>query len=196
MLVLYAEITKSNDVFKVLSVFTGDDTITNVITSKSIVVSRSVFDKMDHILKSGKVPTFPTHIDVSKMKCVDVSFEEPNELEVVRTQAYMNVMKRYESALNRVGLFEMYNVMMINNELALRGIFITPENMIEKNVEIVGSGDLELIELFIKYIDGRNRMDPMLAYYEKLKEFKEAVLKCENVEEITELEQDAMGFIQ
>jgi len=121
--------------------------------------------------------------------------ENKSEFEIKKAEAQRLIEKHYKMVMNSVALFEMYNVMMINNELGAQGHFITSDNREEKYIDIINSGDENLITLLQEYLEMKDRIDPMWTYYNKLKEFKLKLKDVETSEEVDEMIQYITEFI-
>lgn len=110
--------------------------------------------------------------------------EKLPEITVAKNKAKITLRNHYVKIMNTVSLFEMYNVMMINNELAANGYFITNSNREEKYIDIINSGDEKLITLLQTYLEMKDRIDPMWEYYNKVKEFETNLDSFKTVEEV------------
>ncbi len=122
--------------------------------------------------------------------------ENKSELDIKKISAQRLIEKHYRMVMNSVALFEMYNVMMINNELGAQGYFITSDNREEKYIDIINSGDEKLITLLQEYLEARDKIDPMKKYYDTLKDFKMKLKDTDSPEEIDEMVDHITSFMQ
>ena len=116
-------------------------------------------------------------------------------LDQKRREALIQVQEHYNCKMNSVALFEMYNVMMINNELAANGYFITDGNREEKYIDIINSGDEKLITILQSYLEMKDRIDPMWEYYNKVKEFKTNLQNMKTEEEVNTALDNLLSYI-
>jgi hypothetical protein len=116
-------------------------------------------------------------------------------LDILKDLAMTDVQNKFNASMNVVAVFELYNVMMINNELAANGYFITNDNREEKYIDIINSGDENLITLLQTYLEMKDRIDPMWEYYNKVNEFKLTLKDMETIEEVTTARDNLISYI-
>jgi hypothetical protein len=83
-------------------------------------------------------------------------------------------------------LLDFMSFMMLNNKFASKGIFITSENREEKYIEMIESGEEDLINSLEEYI---NLLDKIKLLEEKKKEVDEIIFKLQCLKDYNEEEQ-------
>ncbi len=173
---------------------TSDAFSTNHDPTKYHEITKSDAKSIGPIVSETLVKVSRDVIDNSKEFFYFV--EKKPKLDIKKDEALKLVNKHYEMVMNSVALFEMYNMMLINNELGANGYFITKENREEVYMDIISSGDKEQITLLKEYLEYRDRIQPMNVYYNKLKDFKKELPNLNTVEEVDEMIHDLTTFMQ
>lgn len=82
-------------------------------------------------------------------------------------------------------LIDFVNFMQINNVLASNGIFITEKNKEEKYIQIIESGNEELIEILEEYI---NLLDNIKVIQKKKNEYNKIIEDLRNLQNYDEIQ--------
>ena len=133
------------ELFRIRAVFAGSEMLPGN-RSHCIGVDREVYLKIRNLLAENKAVYVNGNAEIM---LANLQVKDAHPLEKDIREVYLEVIKHYEIILDRVGVFELYNCMLINNELAARGYFITPNNKEEVYIDIINSND-ENLQLKIK----------------------------------------------
>ena len=146
-------------------------------------------------IKDEKSYVFVPRTIIDEKQVFSFVTEKKDEFVIKKEEAAKVLNDYYQRVMNSVALFEMYNVMLINNELGANGYFITSTNREEVYIDIINSGDEKLITLLQEYLEAKDKIDPMMTYYNKLKEAKLKLKEAKTVEEIDPIVEDVLNFL-
>lgn len=173
-------------------IITGVSIMAEPVNNGYCITKKQATDLKDHLLN----PQVIVKAAENYQESFDWEVIKRSPLEVKKLEAKYKVQEHYNNQMNTVALFEMYNVMLVNTELASKGYFITDENREEKYIEIINSGNEKLIVLLQSYLEMKDRIDPMWEYYNKFKEFKTNLEGMKTIEEIDTAVENLCNYIQ
>ncbi|WP_412473852.1 hypothetical protein [Halobacteriovorax sp. YZS-1-1] len=83
--------------------------------------------------------------------------------------------------------FTFYSFMCLNNELCDKGFFITAENRESKYLEILETGNEELIQKLEDYLNTKDQIERVAALNKKFDHFRKLITEEEDLEKIEDL---------
>lgn len=83
-----------------------------------------------------------------------------------------------------VSLMDFVSFFLLNNKFADKGIFITPENREEKYIELIESGEEDLINSLEEYI---NLLDKLKKIEDKKKEFEKIISQLQSLKDFDDI---------
>lgn len=119
----------------------------------------------------------------------DFTVVEPDDLDkykaAKRNKVY-GIFSHFMATASGLRLFEYF---MSFSVLASKGYFITEENREEKYLEIINTGDQDLIAALETFLDNFDFISPISTTYKELKEFETALPNAQTEEEVDALVQ-------
>lgn len=112
------------------------------------------------------------------------------EYDVEQLYREKTIQKGREYLTTRLGIhsiFEFFDFIMLNNTLTAAGYVITNSNRREKYLEIIDTGDIELIDTLELYLNALDKMAIINGWYKTYKEFEKNVYLTETNTECDEL---------
>jgi hypothetical protein len=116
----------------------------------------------------------------------DLLVNEYDKLQLYKSKVIMKGKEYLSTRLNVHTIFEFFDFIMCNNILAASGIVITEKNRRQKYLEIIDTGDIELIDALETYLNSLDRMKIINGWYRTYKEFDKNVNNSETKEQIDE----------
>jgi chromatin segregation and condensation protein Rec8/ScpA/Scc1 (kleisin family) len=83
----------------------------------------------------------------------------------------------------------MYGFIILNNDLANAGYFITNENREEKYLEILETGDEKLISKLEDYLNYKDEIETVAHLERRFSSFRTEIRAAASVEEVTAIEE-------
>jgi len=114
--------------------------------------------------------------------------EEPYD--VIEIERQRKLTKGKEVLTSRISLPEIFHsieFMLLNNFLIERGYIITNENRTEKYLEIIETGDIELIEKLELFLEARDSMLLNYTWYNIYKNYKKQIERAESIDELNNI---------
>lgn len=138
--------------------------------------------KMVHIPKTLRT----TEVLPGEFTTIDLA--ETDEIQEARNAAIVKVRMLVTPELSKISGFALYGFMILNNDLAAAGYFITDSNREEKYLEILETGDEKLIQKLEDYLNYKDEIGTVAALERKFSSFKTEIKQATTVEEITAIE--------
>jgi hypothetical protein len=91
--------------------------------------------------------------------------------------------------LAKISGFALYGFIVLNNDLAANGYFITNENREEKYLEILETGDEKLIAKLEDYLNYKDEIESVASLERKFQAFRAEIKEAVSVEAIKEIEE-------
>ena len=118
-----------------------------------------------------------------------VDLGETDFLQEVRSAAISKVRMLVNPDLAKISGFALYGFIVLNNDLANAGYFITNENREEKYLEILETGNEKLISKLEDYLNYKDEIEAIAQLERKFAAFRTEVKSAATIEEVTEIEQ-------
>lgn len=90
---------------------------------------------------------------------------------------------------SKIAGLALYSFMVLNNDLAARGFFITDTNREEMYLKILETGDAALIQKLEDYLNHRDEIDRVSQLERKFSTFRSKIQDARKVDDVVELEQ-------
>lgn len=131
-------------------------------------------------LQTGEV--LPGEFDVIDLK-------ESDPLQESREASVRKIRMLITPELAKASGFALYGFMVLNNDLANRGYFITNENREEKYLEILETGDEQLIAKLEDYLNYKDEIEAVAFVERRFKQFRDEIREATSAEQVKEIEE-------
>lgn len=121
----------------------------------------------------------------------------PGELQIIKAQddplqahknaAIYKLKQLVTFELGKISSFDLYRYNVLHDELAAEGYFITSKNREQKYIEIIESGDINLISSLEKYLESRDTLDRAVSAHERLDSIIKTVQSQSQTSEVDRL---------
>ena len=115
---------------------------------------------------------------------------ENNELESLKESSIIKVRMLVTPELSKISSFSMYGFIVLNNDLSSAGYFITNENREEKYLEILETGDEQLIQKLEDYLNYKDEIEQLSGLERKFSKFRKDIQECDSKEKVETLEKN------
>lgn len=161
---------------------------------KVLKLSYMSYELIKQALLSGK----KVHIQKTALRTNEVlpgEFEildvaENGELENLKESSIIKVRMLVTPELAKISSFSMYGFIVLNNDLSNAGYFITNDNREEKYLEILETGDEQLIQKLEDYLNYKDEIEQLSSLERRFSQFRKDVLECDSKEKIEVLERN------
>lgn len=170
------------------------NTLDNLVNEdeKILKLSHMSHQLIKEALMSGK----KVHIQKSALRTTEVlpgEFTitdglENNELENLKESSIIKVRMLVTPELSKISSFSMYGFIVLNNDLSNAGYFITNNNREEKYLEILETGDEQLIQKLEDYLNYKDEIEQLSSLERKFSQFKKDIQEGDSKEKIETLE--------
>jgi len=89
--------------------------------------------------------------------------------------------------------FVLFNFIKLDDKLKLNGFIVTDENREDKYLEVVNSGDENIIEILSEYLDAYDELQKLNIYYERYQEFVDAIDYVDNIKDLEDAYKEHIG---
>jgi hypothetical protein len=117
-----------------------------------------------------------------------IDFEKSDPLGEARDAAVTKVRMLVTPELSKISGFAMYGFIILNNDLAANGYFITNENREEKYLEILETGDEKLIAKLEDYLNYKDEIEAVAQLERKFSAFRAEINTAATVEQVKEIQ--------
>lgn len=142
-------------------------------------------------LLAGKVVHIPKTLRTTEVlpgEFTVIDLEETDEIQEARNASIVKVRMLVTPELSKISGFALYGFMILNNDLASAGYFITDTNREEKYLEILETGDEKLIQKLEDYLNYKDEIGAIASLERKFSNFKTEIKQAANKEEIAAIE--------
>ncbi len=119
---------------------------------------------------------------------IDLILNKTDPLTVIKGVTLAKMRAKIDGHLASISALEFYSFFTVHTKLMDAGYFITDENREEKYLEIINSGDEDIISSLEEYLENRDRINIVSWAYKQLKRAEEAIEDIENKEEVKKIE--------
>jgi hypothetical protein len=118
-----------------------------------------------------------------------IDLKETDPVQESRDAAMVKVRMLVTPELSKASGLSMYGFIVLNNDLASAGYFITNENREEKYLEILETGDEKLIAKLEDYLNYKDEIEAVAQLERRFSAFKNELRTASTVEEIKSIEE-------
>ena len=122
--------------------------------------------------------------EVLPMEIEVLDHSETDPLEEARKAALIKVRMLVTPELAKISGFALYGFMMLNNDLANAGYFITNDNREEKYLSILETGQEDLIAKLEDYLNYKDEIENVAHLERKFSKFKKDLRVATTVEDV------------
>lgn len=130
----------------------------------------------------------PISLDEVLPNEINIINNDKDELQFIKEATVRKARMLVIPEITKESGFTMYEFTIKNNELCSKGYFITDSNREEKYIEIIETGDDDLINLLESYLEAKDKIDRAYHLKNKYEIFKNKIKTCINVDEINNQE--------
>lgn len=118
-----------------------------------------------------------------------VDLSETNLLQETKNASVAKVRMLVTPELSKISSFTMYGFIILNNDLANAGYFITNENREEKYLEILETGDEKLIAKLEDYLNYKDEIEAMASMERRFSAYRNEIKAATTTEEVKQIEE-------
>lgn len=160
--------------------------------SKYMNLSHNTAEKLEDLLLEGKQVFVSKELEFNgpELQPWDLQVREDNlsELALQKVTNIQNAKIRNDrSSEAALSALMFYGFIELNNELIDLGYAISESNREEKYLEILNTGDAELIGKLEEYLEYKDTLNTQFHEWKRLKEYEKAVNEAETSEDISTL---------
>jgi len=169
--------------------------VTNVYFEeyKYLMPGKSFFDVPDDIAMQIKADVFYGNIVTIRKKVLesgiftadDFTISKVSKFETTKNRAIIKEKSAIAALAVNTSFFEIYEFIAVTGMLASQGIFITNENREETYLNIINTGDEELISALETYLEIKDTMDTLFKRYKNRVEYLKALEGTEDEKQLT-----------
>lgn len=141
--------------------------------------SPALIERVEEVLKDSRI-RFPVDLLTKKVRIKDLIIDQLGTVVLLKERARTNALSLIRSRLNAESFMDLFKIMMINNKLLDKGIYLTDDNREEKSLEIIESGDEALNNLLMEFYEAKENLSMFLHWYN---EYKELMLHIDDAKE-------------
>jgi len=158
---------------------------------KYLPLNSAAYDIIKDAVLKGKTAKIQKELQVNEVlpwevEIVDIAETDP--LDDARNASITKIRMLVTPELSKISGFALYGFMILNNDLANSGYFITNENREEKYLEILETGDEKLIQKLEDYLNYKDEIEAVAHLERKFTKFRKDIRNATTPEEVKELE--------
>lgn len=158
---------------------------------KYLPLNSAAYDIIKDAILKGKTAKIQKELQVNEVlpwevEIVDIAETDP--LDDARSASITKIRMLVTPELSKISGFALYGFMILNNDLANSGYFITNENREEKYLEILETGDEKLIQKLEDYLNYKDEIEAVAHLERKFTKFRKDIRNATTPEEVKELE--------
>lgn len=157
--------------------------------STYIPLSNVAAEEAQKGVDDGMIVSFPKGL-LSEVTLGDLTFQPTDGLVMKQRLTINKARNLLSTSTSSINGFDFMNFFLSNNTLASKGYFVTEANREEKYIEIINTGDTDLILALEEYLTSLDRLGLSNYQYKRFKTFSEEVEMCETEDEVSQLEKD------
>lgn len=157
---------------------------------KLLKLSHVSYRKIDEALSNHQTVRIPKTLKTEEVLPFELIISDPKDQDSLkdrRSAALAKVRMLITPELSKVSGLALYGFMVLNNDMINAGYAITAKNREEKYLEILETGDEELISKLEDYLNYKDEIERVAQLERKLSAFQKAINNAAE-EEIEELE--------
>lgn len=160
---------------------------------KYIKLSYVSYKNISDALMAGKQVTITKSMMTDEVLPFEITVVDPstttNPLAATKNASVAKIRMLVTPDLSKIAGMTLYSFMVLNNELASRGYFITDGNREETYISILETGDGALIQMLEDYLNSRDEIDRVAVLERKFAAFRAQINEAATAEEVNAIEQ-------
>lgn len=169
-------------------------------SEKLLKLSFMANEIMKDAILAGKI----IHVPKGAMRSVEVlpgDFEiiEPDnedELQTTKNASIVKIRMLVTPAFAKISGLTLYGFMVLNNDLANEGYFITNENREEKYLAILETGDEKLISKLEDYLNYKDEIENVAFIERDFAAFRNSIKEASTIDEVQKIESEFLEKLQ
>lgn len=129
------------------------------------------FEKVEELLKENFI-RYPKGLE-RPLRESDLILDHMGSMSVARSECEGTARIALQSRIDLTSILDLYEFIILNNELTDKGYIITDGNREEKYLEILSDGKNELLDILERYLDVRERLSQSTHWYKIFRELTE-----------------------
>jgi len=187
-----ARIEDVGDKWDITGIIKSDMLFLDGSGSKYMNLSYKTAEKLEELLLEGKHVFVSKELDFNgpELQPWDLQVKENNlsELSIKKATNIQNAkIKNDRGTEAALSALMFYGFIELNNELIDLGYAISENNREEKYLEILNTGDAELIGKLEEYLEYKDNLNTQFYEWKRLKEYEKAVNAAETEEDVENL---------
>jgi len=147
------------------------------------IISDAIVDN-----KIARINKTLTANEVQPWEIAVVDLAETDPIQDARNAALVKVRMIVTPEIAKIAGLTLYGFMVLNNDLANAGYFITNDNREEKYLEILETGDEKLVAKLEDYLNYKDEIENASHLERKFSKFTSAIRSASTIEEIQKLQ--------
>lgn len=152
-----------------------------------VQMTKLAADDVIDALNEGKVVLVPRGVD-GIIEITDLLITDNEDLlQMQKDKCCFRARMHMNNEMAMLKALDFFEFTICNNKLASHGIFIHDGNREEKYIEIINSGDENLIECLETYLNSWDIISDIYKWYNGFKKFVDTIERATTPEEVKEL---------
>jgi hypothetical protein len=161
---------------------------------KLLKLSYMAYQLIKEAIMAGKAVHINKQLPYKEVTPGDFTVIEPtgsdvDMLQAARDASVIKIRMLVTPDLAKISGFALYGFIVLNNDLASNGYFITNENREEKYLEILETGDEKLIAKLEDYLNYKDELEAVAFLERKFSAFRNEIKVAPTVDAIKEIEE-------
>jgi len=158
---------------------------------KYLKLSSSAYKMIEQAIAAGDIVRLPKTLMVDEVLPGEVSIisSTASPVEAARTASLVKVRSLVTPELTKISGYTMYSFTVLNNDLISEGYVITNKNREAKYIEIIETGNADLIAKLEQYLEARDAIDYAYNLKARLDAYVKQVDQLASIEEIAAAEE-------
>lgn len=155
-------------------------------------INSAAFEIIKSAITSNKVAKIQKTLvadEVMPWEVEVIDLGETDALQESRNAAITKVRMLVTPEMSKASGLALYGFIILNNDLASAGYFITNENREEKYLEILETGDEKLIAKLEDYLNYKDEIEAVAQLERKFSAFRNEIRSAATVEEVKKIEE-------
>ena len=159
-----------------------------------VKISNVAADTIRTALRAYKRVYLPKNVP-GELSHNDIIIVETDGLEKDKMIFLSKIYNTMDYQLFMFSAIDFFEYLTLFNRMTSLGYFITNENREEKYIEIIETGDEDLISLLEAYLEKKDKLDSISLTYNKIKYFETSVNSCNTPEEMQKIKDEFDGVV-
>jgi len=159
---------------------------------KSLKLNYSTYLHIKDAVMAGKIVKIQKSLAIDEVMPWEteiVDLGETDMLQETRNAAITKVRMLVTPEMSKASGLALYGFIILNNDLASAGYFITNENREEKYLEILETGDEKLIAKLEDYLNYKDEIEAVAQLERKFSAYRNEIRSAATVEEVKKIEE-------